>query len=501
MKKLLLFAACLVAFARFGQAQIADGSVAPDFTGTDINGQTYHLYELLDQGKTVILDVSATWCGPCWFYHNTHALKGAWEQWGPNGTNEIVVLFVEGDPNTNLACLYGAAGCSSSTQGNWVQGTPYPIIDDASIAQKYKINYFPTVFGICPNRRVREIGQVAPEEMHTYALNCPVAQGTNNGTLADVQTGLNGDFYCDGGVIHASGNFQNLGNSPMTSATFTLSVDGTPVQTKTWTGNLATFDFGKIQFDPYPFASQDLVSIDLNMDKVNGVDDEYPVDNLQSTVLLPNPSFTDKNRVKFELRTDIQGSETRWEFISPSGKVLYSGGNPLAQPGAHTPNLTGGYAANFFVKDTFILPEPGCFELRIIDDGGDGLLGSGYYKMTALDSTVLFDGGAFGDIRSDWFKAEGIPVASHEALAAKNRLEISPNPASDRAQIRWQNLDFEPTQIALSDLAGRYIKLKTTTPGRTGANSLEINDLPAGSYLVSLQGAGQRVVQKLIVLK
>ena len=74
MKKNLLIAA--LALCSVGAtAQIADNSICPDWTGTDINGNTYNLYSILDSGYTVFIDVSATWCGPCWAYHNSGALE------------------------------------------------------------------------------------------------------------------------------------------------------------------------------------------------------------------------------------------------------------------------------------------------------------------------------------------------------------------------------------------------------------------------------------------
>lgn len=61
MKHYLLIT--LFAFSVFSaSAQIADGSVAPDFTATDIDGNTHSLSDYLAEGKTVILNVSATWC-------------------------------------------------------------------------------------------------------------------------------------------------------------------------------------------------------------------------------------------------------------------------------------------------------------------------------------------------------------------------------------------------------------------------------------------------------
>ena len=48
--------------AGLASAQLPDGSVAPDFTATDLNGEEHNLYSYLDSGYQVILDFSATWC-------------------------------------------------------------------------------------------------------------------------------------------------------------------------------------------------------------------------------------------------------------------------------------------------------------------------------------------------------------------------------------------------------------------------------------------------------
>jgi hypothetical protein len=59
MKKTLLSLVLLFSGAA-AFAQLPNGSVAPDFTATDINGQTHTLSEYLAAGKTVIIDISAT---------------------------------------------------------------------------------------------------------------------------------------------------------------------------------------------------------------------------------------------------------------------------------------------------------------------------------------------------------------------------------------------------------------------------------------------------------
>ena len=55
MKKYAVFALGLV-FVSALSAQLPSGAQAPDFTATDLNGQTWNLYDLLASDKIVVLD-------------------------------------------------------------------------------------------------------------------------------------------------------------------------------------------------------------------------------------------------------------------------------------------------------------------------------------------------------------------------------------------------------------------------------------------------------------
>lgn len=139
----------------YGQLKVGD--TAPDFTFTDMNGNTQNLYTYLNQGKTVVLDVSATWCGPCWSYHKSKELEKFYTDEGPNGTKKGMVIFVEGDKATTDADMKGTG---SNTQGNWVSGTVYPMCNPGSgtpltqFNTGFKIPFYPTVYMICPDKKI-----------------------------------------------------------------------------------------------------------------------------------------------------------------------------------------------------------------------------------------------------------------------------------------------------------------------------------------------------------
>ncbi len=168
MKKYLQLIFVFLSFNLF--AQIPNGSIAPDFVATDLDGNEYRLYDILAEGKNVIIDFSATWCGPCWSFHQTHALEDFYNEVGPDGDDSAMVFYVESDITTGLADLQGN---TASSMGDWITGTSYPILDNSSISASYQIGAYPTIMKICVDRRVEMIGRYDAEGYKDDVDVCP----------------------------------------------------------------------------------------------------------------------------------------------------------------------------------------------------------------------------------------------------------------------------------------------------------------------------------------
>lgn len=161
-------------------AQLPDGSIAPDWTLTDINGTTHTLYDYLEQGKMVIIEFSATWCGPCWNYMQTGALEAVWEEHGPNGDNTVMMFYIEADFSTGMADLLGE---TASSQGNWVASIPFPIIDlqpGQNTASQYQIAYYPTLFAACSDVSLWEVGQASAATWSSFITSCTLSGEIEN---------------------------------------------------------------------------------------------------------------------------------------------------------------------------------------------------------------------------------------------------------------------------------------------------------------------------------
>jgi len=247
MKRILLITIVGILSFTYSSAQLADGSIAPDWTLTDVNGTAHNLYNYLDGSYTVFLDFSAVWCGPCWGYHTSGALEDLYEHHGPAGfpnvdantTDDVMVFMIEGDASA-LACLHGT-GCG--TQGDWITGTNYPVfctdgtVNNDNTTSLYSIGYWPTIYMICPDRTLIEAGQ-SSSPYNLISCN-PAATFSNDPRVMSYSAA---SIQCNGTLAPVV-TIMNNGINNLTSLDIQVDVSGATTFNTTvpWTGNLGTY--------------------------------------------------------------------------------------------------------------------------------------------------------------------------------------------------------------------------------------------------------------------
>jgi hypothetical protein len=479
MKKLLL-AVTAAAFTTAASAQLPNGSVAPDFTGTDLNGNTHNLYSYLDQGYTVIVDISATWCAPCWQYHNTHHLANLYTQYGPGtAADKVMVLFIEGDQQTTVAHLNGQG---SLTQGNWVTGTPYPIINDHTIAQLLQVNAFPTLYKICPNRLTTRIGTLTTSALWATAQDCPVANMPHDAALLPVIGSLN---TCLGQPVPLSVRMQNAGLEPLTSATIQAREGADVIGTVEWTGQLGTYAWETIAIADYS-PSSGTTTITYEITSADGL----AANNTSTGTVVASGQTMPGTAITLELRTDQYGYETTWRLMRPNGQII-----------AQDP--PGSYAANTVYTYNWNLQDENCFIFEINDSHGDGIccgFGQGYYKLM-VDGHVIIEGGEFThtDIRP--FK-----VSTATASIQENELEagysLFPNPTTGLVTLGFTLEEAGLVEVRVTDLLGQMVTTTSTgaAPGQ-GNIVMDLSALAAGTYFVNLHAGGMLATRKVTIAR
>ncbi|MFT6982533.1 MAG: thiol-disulfide isomerase/thioredoxin [Crocinitomicaceae bacterium] len=477
MKKQLLLGAIVLASAFSSSAQIADGSTAPDFTGTDQWGNSHTLSNYTAQGKTVILDVFATWCGPCWNYHQAHILKQLWEAYGPDGSDEIMIFGIEADASTTTADLEGTGG---NTTGDWLEGTPYPMIDAASIGNAYQITYYPTLFRVCPDGLVFEEGQSNVSAwLSSIASNCSqtLTGASNHASLDDSEVAL---CSTDGAP---SFDFSNFGTNAITSASIDLLENGSVVATAPYSGNLAQFAVGSVTFPTMTINGGSTYTAEITA--ING---GSPFNgNITTSDLSVVSATTTGYSINVDFFTDNYPGETSWEIISSGGVTVASGG-PYT-PGTDDAFGAGGPDAQTTISSTHTLPNGvDCYSVKFTDAYGDGQqYGTGTNPQGGFGiqveslSNVIFnwDGGSgWSDIERDAaMKTDGSSEISEISI---ENLSIFPNPASEVLNVNFTS-DSEYT-VSILDLQGRVLATQLASNNVT----FQVADLASGSYLVTI---------------
>ena len=358
-------------FPAIAFSQAGDKDLSPDFTATDINGISYNLYELLDEGKMVILDYIGINCGPCWRDHESGKLKNFYNEFGPAGTDEVVVFMVESNPNTDIADLMGENGVGL---GDWVTDTPYPILNDHKIRPFYHVIGYPTYYKICPNRKIEQIfvGLMEQEDFPPLLNACAPLAGNDNLGLHDF---YNLEKIQCGNITTTDLNviLQNKGENKITSTLLQLFINGEPNVTQLWTGELEPYYFDYLSFDDAPLSG--ITNFEVRVMEVNEQEDDVASDNSIVTEFKRSES-TEYQQLIIHLDTDEKGKETYWQLWTTDGDLIEI-------------KFAGDYEANSDYYELVTLPEQACYDFILYDSAADGLGTNGKVTIYDIEGKVL----------------------------------------------------------------------------------------------------------------
>jgi thiol-disulfide isomerase/thioredoxin len=478
MKKTLLSLFLLTSLFT-AKAQIS-GVPAPDFTVTDINGVTHTLSDYIAQGKTVIMDVSATWCGPCWSFHQTKALDDLYNSYGANGSDEVVVIFVEGDPQTTLDDLNGTG---TNTRGDWVTGVDYPIVDDdGTINNLYDVQFFPTLFRICPDGIVTNISTGGAAALrNNINANC----GVMTGALNHARVTLNTLNTCTT-TARPVARLKNYGTNQVNNVVLQLKENGTVVGTKTLTSIMNAYGNGTVTFDPITINPTSTYTTDIV-----SINTLPPYNNLMTNAELEfnlaNEATTD---IEVRVYTDNYPTEITWRIKNGAGTVIVSGGPYVGNPNG------GGQDANTTMIHTATIPNvDDCFSLELNDSYGDGWgFGStphGVEIFSGGNSILDFPVGSFGTAitRAAAFKSvQTLGLIESE----KSKISILPNPSNGIFTVTTE----EPVAVSIYDITGKIVY---TAKELNNDASINLSSYNKGIYLAKVTGLGFTNTVKLII--
>lgn len=482
MKNLLLPWCLLAPALSLAQPMLVGGNTSPNWTATDINGNSHTLYDYLDQGYTVILDFSATWCPPCASFHQSHVLKNLYEQHGPGTADDnLMVFLIESDDATDLADLNGTGDQSPI---DWVTGTPYPIIDAEAVGDVYGVFGFPTIYTICPSRVIATHGYVA--DMAFMWDQCQVCMHQNADSPHDAALiPTYNEMFCRDASTPLTTTLINVGTTPLTSATIEAveCYDSIVVSTGTWTGSLGTYEAATVDLPAWEDAPPGGQCVFFRITTPDDDAANSTSTNSNFYAMSPGPSGSG---ITIELLTDGHGDHLAWRLAAAFGDVVDR-------------RDAGELENNTSYTFTYTLGADTCWWFIISNDVVDAIETPGYYRLSSYGETfitheetwqTIVPGSMFVD--QAYFRTTsgvGVPQAIDPAVS------VYPNPADVEVMVSG----VEPgRRLTVHDATGRIVRSIRST-GQQAV--IDIRELRTGMYTVVVSDKDYRSAFPLVVLR
>ena len=250
---------------------------------------------------------------------------------------------------------------------------------------------------------VAYVQDISTREIMATAYSGPDAEGENRLALANLLD--TPDLICrpdySGRVI-----LRNDGANAITTATLNVSVNGS-VEQYPWTGNLNYLQRDTMNFGPH--TNFELVGSGTNQVKVWFSTVNGTAASSDTIISQFSNAVQATYGVRLKIYTDKKPEETTWQLLDSQGIIVRQGG-PYTE-------------ARKFITEDFDLRHDDCYQLLLLDAGGDGIkgaAGNGYYQLFQLDAdgkqTRLTQGDYSGASHIVNFSLTGTPAPDRPRL-------------------------------------------------------------------------------------
>ena len=188
---------------------------------------------------------------------------------------------------------------------------------------------------------------------------------------------------------------------------------------------------------------------------------------------------------------DNYPEETSWTLVNSGGTTVASGGTYGSQADGSTLVIP----INDLVDD--------CYDFTILDSYGDGICcsyGSGSYTLEVTGGSVIASGGSFtsSEVTNFCLPATTFNFATniekHNTTDGRSTVSLYPNPANTYITLNILNGSRIGT-ISIYNMVGIIVK---TLEIDGNEKEIDISDLPAGSYIISIEDEKEPIIKQFI---
>lgn len=495
MKKIYLFLIVILTIS-FTKTNAATGTI--DLSGkilVDINGDTFDLEQIQNDGYTIIFDFWATWCNPC--LASVPALDEIWQAHGPDGDKTFMVFSIETDNSTT---------------------------NELAIISQYNINN-PVFIGE-NNTSVRASNFAYGGSIPYFVVVCPDGSWEDNegavfspNTLLDKAVCFNDDAKVSGSREGSSCpssswlpelTLKNVGRTTLTAASVEIFVDGEFHEVLDWNGTMQSGGQETLTAtQSVEYKGVGTQEISYNIVSVNSGTDG----NVKNDTLKKSKSFNIAKTldISLELIIDDYPEEMGYQVTTLNNTIISSAAAGVYNNASSNP-----------VIDITLPTVEECYKVKLTDSWGDGSGGfivkdstgveviANTEAFTTLLESELYvsfdsDGDSFADIIEDLNGSDkndetSTPLTILSILdnSSVSVFNVYPNPTNTFFSVKLELINNVDATITLTDLLGKEITSKVVTDAVT---TFETSTFNSGVYFVNVKSEGKVIANSKLIIK